>query len=159
MSWSRITLGVALASVVLGFSVSAQDASDPERLLEQADRLAWLKAWTRAEPLYQEAGRLFTTRGDRRNALYAEVNRLRGELPRLPIAEVSQRLAEYLDDPLVQTDDRLRLRCLIIKARRTKTSIHRSQSGHGVRLWRLPRSSERQLGRIAHKANSDSPPF
>jgi hypothetical protein len=28
---------------------------------------------------------------------------------------VSRRLAEYLDDPLVQKDDRLRLRCLVIK--------------------------------------------
>jgi len=47
----------------------------------------------------------------RSRRLYAEVNRLRGELPRLPIAEVSQRLAEYLEDSIVQSDDRLRLRC------------------------------------------------
>ena len=29
--------------------------------------------------------------------------------------EVSERLAEYLENPLVQADERLRLRCLIIK--------------------------------------------
>ena len=111
----RMMLSLAFIGTLLGFPASAQGPYDPERLLEQADRLSWLKAWTRAEPLYQEAERLFAARGDRRNALYAEVNRLRGELPRLPISEVSQRLAEYLDDPLVKTDDRLRLRCLIIK--------------------------------------------
>lgn len=28
---------------------------------------------------------------------------------------MSQRLAEYLDDPLVRADERLRLRCLVVK--------------------------------------------
>ena len=35
--------------------------------------------------------------------------------PRLPVPEVSAKLAEYLEHPLVQADDRLRLRCLVIK--------------------------------------------
>jgi len=41
----------------------AQTNADPEKLVEQAERLAWLKAWTRAGPLYEEAERLFTLRG------------------------------------------------------------------------------------------------
>src|SRR5205814_1101584 len=49
------------------------------------------------------------------NAVYAEINRLRGQLPHLPVPEVSQRLSDYLDDPVVQSDDRVRLRCLAIK--------------------------------------------
>jgi CHAT domain-containing protein/predicted negative regulator of RcsB-dependent stress response len=101
--------------VALCRPVVAQDGADPTKLLAEAERLAWLKAWTRAAPLYAEAEKLFAARGDRRNALYAEVNHLRGRLPQLPVPEVSQRLAEYLDDPLVQGDDRLRLRCLVIK--------------------------------------------
>jgi hypothetical protein len=44
-----------------------------------------VKAWARAEPLYAEAARLYAARGDRRNAVFAEINRLRGELPRLPV--------------------------------------------------------------------------
>jgi tetratricopeptide (TPR) repeat protein len=95
--------------------VLAQQAADPDKLLHQAERLAWLKAWTKAEPLYNEAERLFAARGDRRDALFAEVNALRGELPRLAVPDVSQRLADYLDDPIVQHDDALRLRCLTIK--------------------------------------------
>ncbi|MEO7791888.1 MAG: CHAT domain-containing protein [Vicinamibacterales bacterium] len=71
--------------------------------------------WTRAEPLYAEAQRLFTARGDLRNARYAEINRLRGQLPRMAIAEASQRLADFLDDPIVLADDAVRLRCLVIK--------------------------------------------
>src|SRR2546422_693886 len=100
--------------LILCTEASGQQA-DPEKLVQQADRLSWLKNWTRAEPLYGEAQRLFAARGDRRNALYTEISALRGQLPRLPVLEVSQRLAEYLDDPLVQSDARLRLRTLIIK--------------------------------------------
>src|SRR6266511_2745426 len=118
---------------------------NPEKLIEQADRLAWLKAWTRAEPLYDQAARLFTARGDRRNALYAEINQLRGELPRLPIADVSQRLAEYLDDPIVQNDDRLRLRCLVIKGE-TDEDLDPSLS---ERSWREALGIAEKLGDAA----------
>ena len=120
MAW-RLTvpfswrLGLALFGGILCQPTFAQTNADPEKLIEQAERLAWLKAWTRAEPLYEEAERLFILRGDRRNALYAQINHLRGQLPRLPVPEVSQRLAEYLEDPIVQSDERLRLRTLIIK--------------------------------------------
>src|SRR5439155_26220697 len=57
----------------------------------------------------------FMRTGGKRNGLYAEVSRLRGQLPTLPVPEVSERLADYLDDPIVQSDERLRLRVLIIK--------------------------------------------
>jgi CHAT domain-containing protein/predicted negative regulator of RcsB-dependent stress response len=105
---------VALSALVYS-SAFALSTIDPDKLLQDAERLAWLKAWTRAAPLYAEAERLFTARGDRRNALYAQINHLRGQLPRLPVPEVSQRFAEYLEDPLVQADERLRLRCMIVK--------------------------------------------
>jgi tetratricopeptide (TPR) repeat protein len=96
-------------------SVLAQAQTDPMTLLQEADRLAWMKAWTKAAPVFTEAQHLFEARGDHRNALYAEINLVRTELPRLAVPEASQRLSAYLDDPLVQTDDGLRLRCLIIK--------------------------------------------
>lgn len=89
--------------------------STPAQLLEEADRLAWLKSWVRAEPIFAEAERQFALRGDRRNELFARIGRLRGQLPRLPAPLVSQQLADYLDDPLVKNDLRLRLRCLVIK--------------------------------------------
>ena len=106
---------VAVVVAVLLCARPVGQAADPQKLLAEAERLAWLKAWTRAAPLYGEAEKLFEARGDHRSALYAQINRLRGDLPRLPAPEVSNRLAEYLDDPLLQTDDRLRLRCLVIK--------------------------------------------
>jgi tetratricopeptide (TPR) repeat protein len=110
--WIRV--GVVVATFFPGSPASAQTV-DPQSLIAEGERLVWLRAWTKAEPLFSQAERVFTASGDRRNALYAAVNALRGQLPRLPVPEVSERLAGYLEDPLVQADDRLRLRCLIIK--------------------------------------------
>jgi tetratricopeptide (TPR) repeat protein len=92
-----------------------QPAADPEALLNEADRLAWLRAWPEAEPVFTEAQRLFAARGDDRNALYAEVGALRGRLPRMPVPEASAKLAQYLEMPVVRGDDRLRLRVLTVK--------------------------------------------
>ncbi|MGE4222287.1 MAG: CHAT domain-containing protein [Vicinamibacterales bacterium] len=89
--------------------------SEPDRLLREADRLAWLRAWSAAEPIFLQAEKGFAARGDRRNALYAEVSAFRGRLPRMSVAEASRRLAEYLEHPLVQADERLRLRVLVVK--------------------------------------------
>lgn len=97
-------------------SASARQLSpNPAKLLQEADRLSWLRAWSTAEPLYVEAEKLFAAQGDERNALYARISALRGQLPRLPVSEVSASLAAHLENPLVQSDDRLRLRCLVIK--------------------------------------------
>lgn len=93
----------------------AQAPQSAEQVLAEADRLAWLRAWTRAEPLFARAEVLYSARADRRNVIYASVGRLRGELPRVPVSEVSERLEVILDDPIVKADDRLRLRCLAIK--------------------------------------------
>src|ERR671916_685334 len=94
-------------------SPAVAQVSEPHKLLAEADRLAWLRVWTRAEPLYAKAREAFVANGDERNALYAEVSRLRGQLPTLPVPEVSERLSDYLENPLVQGDERLRLRVLI----------------------------------------------
>jgi hypothetical protein len=111
----RVLWVAAALTLVTAVGPAAQTQRDPEALLKEAERLAWLKAWTQAAPLYAEADRLFTARGDPRNALFARISHLRGQLPTLPIADVSQQLDAYLDDPLVQSDARLRLRCLVIK--------------------------------------------
>lgn len=106
-------VGTLLA--LLQYSPAVAQVSEPHKLLAEADRLAWLRVWTRAEPLYAKARDAFKASGDERNALYAEVSRLRGQLPTLPVPDVSERLSDYLDNPLVRSDERLRLRVLIIK--------------------------------------------
>jgi len=47
---------------------SHSTASDPSKLLQEADRLAWLRAWGAAEALYAQAEKLFSANGDERNA-------------------------------------------------------------------------------------------
>jgi len=103
-----------LVSIVLLPSLGWGQAS-PAQALAEADRLADLRAWTRAEPYFIQAENGFAGVGDGRNALCAKLGRIRGELPRRSVAEVSQQLAEILELPLAKSDDRIRLRCLVIK--------------------------------------------
>ncbi|MEP7309346.1 MAG: CHAT domain-containing protein [Acidobacteriota bacterium] len=91
-------------------------AVDPDALIQQADALAWKNAWAKAEPLYAAAAHAYSARGDRRNALYAEVSALRGQSARLSASDASERVAAYLSDPMVRADDQLRFRCLVIKS-------------------------------------------
>ena len=114
-SFVRLAALVAVTAAP-SWLAAAQDAPDPEILLQRADTLAWRKDWPQAMPLFAEARRLFEARGDVRNALYAEINTVRGDRRNRPVAEASQRLAEYLDHPLMQQDEQLRLRTLVIKA-------------------------------------------
>src|SRR5215471_20179759 len=108
------SLLASFIAIQISTAVLAQDGN-AEAVLAEADRLAWLKNWHRAEPLFAKAEQMFKERGDRRNELYARIGRLRGQLPTLANAEVSATLADMLTDPLVKGDARLRLRCLVVK--------------------------------------------
>src|SRR5579872_4814843 len=103
-----------LVAMVVAGQLHSQ-VRDAERLLTEGDHLAWLKNWQAAEPYFEKAETAFRASGDSRNALYAEVSRLRGALPKLSLIETSQALAEKLDDPLMKADLTLRLRCLVVK--------------------------------------------
>ena len=139
----RALWAAAFSLAIIG--LPAQPASDTTKLIQEADRLAWLRAWSAAEPLYAEAEKLFSARGDQRNALYAQISALRGQLPRLPVSEVSARLAEYLEHPLLQADDRLRLRCLIIKGE-TDEDLDPTLAGES---WREAQALAEKLGDAA----------
>jgi CHAT domain-containing protein/tetratricopeptide (TPR) repeat protein len=115
MGSARGRLVWIILSVVLATAQSRSQAPEAERLLAEGDRLAWLKNWSAAEPYFARAEKLFRVAGDARNALYAEISRIRGELPRLSLIETSEQLAEKLDDPLMERDLPLRLRCLTVK--------------------------------------------
>lgn len=140
--WIRVWL--LLGAVFLCSPVFAQPI-DPQSLIAEGERLVWLRAWTKAEPLFSQAERAFATSGDRRNALYAAINALRGQLPRLPVPEVSERLAQHLENPIVQADDRLRLRCLIIKGE-TDTDLDPALAEQS---WREALATAEKLGERA----------
>ncbi|HYI97114.1 MAG TPA: CHAT domain-containing protein, partial [Bryobacteraceae bacterium] len=108
----RIVAGLAVTLIA---GPSAWPADDIGSLTKEAERLAWLKNWTRAEPLYAKIEAHHRERGDARNALFAEISRLRGQLPTLSLIATSGKLADWLEHPLVQNDAPLRLRCLTVK--------------------------------------------
>jgi CHAT domain-containing protein/tetratricopeptide (TPR) repeat protein len=96
-------------------SADAQASTDPQALLTLADHFYWLNNGTEAAPLYSKAERLFSQRGDRRNELYARVGRLRSEAEMTPFVELSRALNEELQNPIVESDSRLRVWCLMAK--------------------------------------------
>ena len=96
-------------------SVSKAQQDDAKHLLAEGDRLAWLKNWQAAEPFFAKAEALFRESGDRRNELYAQISRIRGDLQRRGLFATSTFFDSVLDDPLLKNDARLRLRCLTVK--------------------------------------------
>jgi len=112
-------MGVLTTAGIVVFCVASCFADDAAQIdntaLKNAERLAWLRNWSAALPYYQQAEREFTSSRDRRNALFAHISGIRGELQRLPLLETSELLANQLEDPLVESDPRLRLRCLVVK--------------------------------------------
>jgi hypothetical protein len=75
--WRRYLL-VALAVAHISASLLFAGDPDPQKLLAEGERLAWLKNWRKAEPVFAEAERLFSERGVRRDGLYARISKLRG---------------------------------------------------------------------------------
>ena len=111
---NRLCIVIAVISSV-SWGQDVPPGRPASEYLAEADRLGGLRAWARAERFFAQAERASEEAGDSRNALYAKLGRIRGELPRRSVADVSHQLAEILELPLATTDDRIRLRCLIIK--------------------------------------------
>ncbi len=103
-------LGTALAPLaILTSATCAFAATEADRLLKEANRYAWVYNFGRAGPLFAEAEKLYAADGDKRNALYAGIGRLRSEWESLAFPDVSRYLADQLSLPLVQNDPELRL--------------------------------------------------
>ncbi len=92
-----------------------QTSNNPQILLREANRLAWLFNWPKAEPLYVRAEELFKESGDTRNEIYAHVGRIRAQSETMSFVDVSEMLGKQLEIPVAKTDLRLRLWCLAAK--------------------------------------------
>src|SRR6266566_4516032 len=90
-------------------------SKNPETLLKQANRLAWLFNWPKAEPLYIRAEQLFKLKGDERNEVYSRVGRTRAQSETMSWVDVSEILGKELDLPIAKSDKTLRLWCLAAK--------------------------------------------
>jgi CHAT domain-containing protein len=92
-----------------------KSSQNPEILLAEANRLAWLFNWPKAEPLYARAEELYREKGDTRNEVYARVGRIRAQSETTSWVDVSKMLGQQLELPVAKTDQQLRLWCLAAK--------------------------------------------
>jgi hypothetical protein len=89
---------------------------EPDIVLAQALRYVDLYNWSDAEALFAQAERLYSQRGDARNALYARLGHIRSRMEQLSLPATSALLdGELQTNPLLKTDKRLRLFCLTVK--------------------------------------------
>lgn len=113
--WLYITRKVDPRPPVSDLLHDPRTSSDPEVLLEEASRFAWLFNWPKAGPLYARAEELFRSKGDTRNEIYARVGRIRAQSETMSWVEVSNVLGQQLELPVAKTDPKLRLWCLAAK--------------------------------------------
>src|SRR5882762_4870657 len=113
--WIYLTRKPVLRPLAPDLLSNPKTSNNPEALLEEANRLAWLFNWPKAEPLYVRAEELFREKRDSRNETYARVGRIRAQSERMSWVDVSDMLGQQLEIPVVKTDPRLRLWCLAAK--------------------------------------------
>ena len=104
--------------LVLCSSIVAAQEPQAKELLARALHFADLYNWGAAGPIFAEAEKRFDSAGDRRNALYTRLGRIRSNIERdqNTFPGESVQLGDALDDdPLLQNDKELRLFCLIVK--------------------------------------------
>lgn len=105
----------ASASPSTRSGVGAQTQS-PNRILGEADRLAFLYNWPKAETLYAQGEALFNKSGDKKDALYARLGWIWSQATNGTAAEFEHEVEADAHDPFVEADPKLMLRCLITEA-------------------------------------------
>ena len=115
MNLKRVVILIFLGAAV-SVSIRAKAPSDdPDALLKRALHFGDLYNWADAGRLFAEAEELYAARGDKRNALYAHLGRIRSTMEQLSLPEVSDELGNELEsNPLLQSDKELRLFCLMV---------------------------------------------
>lgn len=102
--------------VIIALFGAPQNFDPPQKLLNHALYLADLYNWADAAREFDQAERLFTAAGDRRNALYARLGKIRGTIEQYNLPLTSAQLATDLQsNPILARDKQLRLFCLVIK--------------------------------------------
>ena len=113
--WLYATRKLAPAPASADLLRDPKSSQNPEILLAEANRLAWVFNWPKAQPLYVRAEELFREKGDTRNDVYARVGRIRAQSETMSWTNVSKMLGQELDRPIVKSDQPLRLWCLAAK--------------------------------------------
>src|ERR1700676_119826 len=125
--------------------------TNPEVMLAEANRLAWLFNWPKAEPLYARAEELFKEKGDTRNEIYARIGRIRARSETMSFVVVLQMLQKELDQPATKADPELRLWCLVQKGY-TDLEINAASA---KRAWLEARTLADSLGEKQWEARAE----
>jgi CHAT domain-containing protein/tetratricopeptide (TPR) repeat protein len=108
-----LKFGLVLALVA---TLARAGTDDAQTELDKGRQLGDLYNWADAAPYFIEAEHLFNERGDMRNALYAKLGRIRSTMEQVSLPQMSAWLAGELEsNPLLKSDDELRLFALIVK--------------------------------------------
>src|SRR6266436_5506341 len=140
--WIYLTRKPVLRPLAQDLLSNPKTSNNPEALLEEANRLAWLFNWPKAEPLYVRAEELFREKRDSRNEAYARVGRIRAQSERMSWVDVSDMLGRQLEIPVAKSDPKLRLWCLAAKGY-TDLEINPSSA---KRAWTEAQAIAHQLG-------------
>lgn len=92
------------------------DADFPKTLLRRGLYFSDLYNWRAARPYLEKSRRIFEAKGDKRNALYAELAVIRAGAETGSLSELSYKIThELLSNPLLRSDKELRMFALIVK--------------------------------------------
>jgi CHAT domain-containing protein len=115
MTIRKIVIALLMCATASIVAHGQTNTDNPDQLLKQALRFADLYNWSDAAPLFARAEQIYTSRGDARNTLYAHLGRLRSTMEQLSLPQTSEELgAEIENNPLLKSDDDLRLFCLTV---------------------------------------------
>ncbi len=140
---------LCFALLLLSVPVSAQE-QDPNRLLDEAERLAWMNNWDKAGPLFERAETLFSQSGNARKLLLARIGRIQASMQTGFLPDLSRELASDLENPAIQSDSSLKLRWLVAKAE-VDIEIDPPAAQRG---WEEVRALATQLGDKAWEARA-----
>lgn len=114
MTKTRLTIAIA---ILLAFLILAKKhSSSPKSLLAQADHLAMLYNWPRAISVYVEADNKFRAAHNTEKELEVRLGWIRAEAYQDPSDALTDEIKIDLRGPMVQSNTRLMLRCLLAKA-------------------------------------------
>jgi CHAT domain-containing protein len=156
--WLYISRKSEAGPPISNLLVAVRASKNPEVLLAEANRLAWVLNWSKAGPLYARAEKLFKANGDTRDEIYARVGRIRAQSETMSWDEVSQILGQQLDLPAVKNDPELRLWCLAAKgytdldfnpASAKRAWIEAQKIAHALGKTQWEARAEGELGIIA----------
>jgi len=149
--WLYVTRRIDPPPPVADLLHDPQTSSNPEVLLQEANRLAWVFNWPNAGPLYARAEELFSLKGDTRNEIYARVGRIRAQSETMSWVDVSNVLGEQLQLPAAKTDLKLRLWCLAAKGY-TDLEINPASA---KRAWAEAQAIAHRLGQAQWEARAE----